>query len=142
MKSAACPLCETPGGVLVFESPKFRVIRADEPDYPAFYRLVWSEHVAEFSDLSDAEQVLCMRAVARVERTLRDILRPTKINLAALGNVVPHLHWHIIARFEGDAHFPAPVWAPKSREPDAACLGAVLEHRDLLERTLVQRLGG
>ena len=47
---------------------------------------------------------------------MRRVLRPAKINLASLGNVVPHLHWHVIARFADDACFPAPIWAPARRE--------------------------
>jgi diadenosine tetraphosphate (Ap4A) HIT family hydrolase len=54
--------------------------------------------------------------VGAVERVLREALAPTKINLASLGNVVPHLHWHVIARFEWDSRFPAPVWAAPVRE--------------------------
>ncbi len=61
-----------------------------------------------------------MQAVALVEQTLREQLQPTKINLAALGNMVPHLHWHVIARFDWDSHFPAPVWAAAQRERDTA----------------------
>ena len=56
-----------------------------------------------------------MNAVTVVEQTLRDTLQPTKINLAALGNAVAHLHWHVIARFEWDSHFPASVWAAPQR---------------------------
>ena len=51
-----------------------------------------------------------MGVVAQVEQALRQHLQRTKINLAALGNLVPHLHWHVIARFDWDSHFPAPVW--------------------------------
>ncbi|MCM2253467.1 MAG: HIT domain-containing protein, partial [Ramlibacter sp.] len=98
-QAADCPLCREPGGVLVFQGPKFRVIRAEEAGFPAFYRLVWSKHVAEFSELAAADRRLCMDAVAQVEQALRAHLRPAKVNLAALGNVVPHLHWHIVARF-------------------------------------------
>lgn len=119
---AGCPLCDAAGGHLVYEADKFRVIRADEEGFPAFWRVVWSDHVSEFSDLSAADRVLCMEAVARVERVVRDELGPDKVNLAALGNVVPHLHWHVIARFEGDSRFPAPVWAPAQRAGDAALL--------------------
>ena len=56
-----------------------------------------------------------MAVVAEVERVLRAQLLPTKINLAALGNMVPHLHWHVIARYDWDSHFPAPVWASPLR---------------------------
>ena len=119
MKQRGCPLCEGAGGALVFDSPPFRVIRALEPGYPAFYRLVWSRHVAEFSDLAPAERHLCMDAVTQVEALVRKHLGPAKVNLASLGNVVPHLHWHVIARFEWDSHFPDAVWATARRQAPA-----------------------
>jgi len=114
--SAGCVLCTTPGGALVWQGARLRVIRADEPGFPAFYRVVWTDHAAEFSDLSRDERVLCMEVVAAVEGVLRAQLQPTKINLAALGNMVPHLHWHVVARFDWDSHFPAPIWAAAQRE--------------------------
>ena len=107
-----CALCDADGGVRVWRGEKLRVIRAEEAGFPAFYRVVWNAHVAEFSDLSPAARGDCMEAVACVEQALREHLAPTKINIAALGNMVPHLHWHVIARFDWDSHFPAPVWAP------------------------------
>ena len=115
MKRSECPLCDAVGGMPIFQSAKFRVIRAAEAGFPAFYRLVWTDHVAEFSDLPVAERHLCMDAVTQVEQLLRKHLQPEKVNLASLGNAVPHLHWHIIARFNGDSHFPAPVWAAAQR---------------------------
>lgn len=112
-----CPLCDGDGGLLVARTPQCRVVRVlDEPSHPAFYRVIWNTHVAEFSDLSDTDRHACMEVVTQVERALRALLAPTKVNLASLGNVVPHLHWHVIARFEGDAHFPAPIWAAPRRE--------------------------
>ena len=79
---------------------------------------------------------------ALAERELREALGPRKINLAALGNLVPHLHWHLIARWDWDAHWPQPVWAPAQREPDARRLAALRESlpavdarlREVLER--------
>ena len=112
----SCELCREAGGVLVFQSAQWRVIRAEDAAFPAFYRVVWRAHVAEWSDLTLAEQASLMGAVGTVERVLRDALAPTKINLASLGNVVPHLHWHVIARFDWDSRFPAPVWAAAVRE--------------------------
>jgi hypothetical protein len=46
---------------------------------------------------------------------VREVMQPLKVNVASLGNVVPHLHWHIIPRFEWDSHFPAPFWAAAQR---------------------------
>lgn len=115
--STDCPLCRDSGGLLVLQTPKWRVIRStDDANFPAFYRLIWQDHVAEFSDLVPADRNFCMEAVVRIEQVLREALRPTKINLATLGNVVPHLHWHVIARFDWDSHFPNPVWGAARRE--------------------------
>ena len=115
-----CVLCKGDGGTLIWRGAHLRVIRADEAGFPAFYRVIWNAHVEEFSGLSPAQRAHCMEAVACVEQVLRAHLAPTKINLAALGNMVPHLHWHVIARFEGDSHFPAPVWAAALRDRDLA----------------------
>ena len=125
MKQPGCALCGTAGGALVFECAQFRVVRAAEAGFPAFYRLIWTSHVAEFSDLAPADRHLCMDAVAQVEQLLRKHLKPAKVNLASLGNVVPHLHWHIIARFEWDSHFPAPVWAAAQRQAPSGDLARV-----------------
>lgn len=114
-----CALCDDIGGVLIASAPSWRVIRAEDVAFPAYYRVVWTEHVGEFSALSSAQRNECMAVVCTVEQALISALQPAKINLAALGNVVPHLHWHVIARFEADSHFPQPVWAAPQREQPA-----------------------
>ncbi|MBN9367049.1 MAG: HIT family protein [Comamonadaceae bacterium] len=135
-----CALCETDGGTLVWRGDRLRLIRADEAGFPAFYRVVWNAHVAEFSDLSPAERAHCMEAVARVEQVLRAQLAPAKVNLAALGNMVPHLHWHVIARFAWDSHFPAPVWAAPQRARDAAQEAALAARLPALDAALADAL--
>ena len=125
MTNPACPLCDADGGLLVFRNETLRIIQASEVGFPAFYRVVWNRHVAEFSDLSAAERQVCMHAVVKVEQVLRSELQPAKINLAALGNMVPHLHWHVVARFDWDSHFPAPVWSAPQRPVDEAQVAAV-----------------
>jgi diadenosine tetraphosphate (Ap4A) HIT family hydrolase len=92
------------------------VILAGDADYPAFCRVIWNAHVREMTDLAPAGRARLMAVVFAAERALRDALHPAKVNLASLGNQVPHLHWHVIPRFEDDAHFPDPVWAPRRRE--------------------------
>ena len=125
MTALACPLCTGDGGKLVFRNDHLRVILADEPGFPAFYRVIWNAHVAELSDLTLAERNVCMNAVVAVEQALRTVLQPTKINLAALGNMVPHLHWHVVARFDWDSHFPAPLWATAQRPQDSVRIAEV-----------------
>jgi diadenosine tetraphosphate (Ap4A) HIT family hydrolase len=136
----SCPLCAEDGGTLVWRGERLRVIRAQEAGFPAFYRVVWNEHVAEFSDLSPAERAHCMDAVTAVEQALRQHVAPTKINLAALGNMVAHLHWHVIARFDWDSHFPASVWAAAQRPSPADREAAVLARLPALEAGLLAAL--
>ncbi len=141
MKRSTCPLCQTPAGTLIFEAPLWRVVRADEEaEFPAFYRVIWTRHVAEFSELSSAHQLQCMGAVAAVERALRRVVQPNKINIASLGNVVPHLHWHVMARFAWDSRFPSPVWAQAQRSRDAAQIQAIMAQRPALEQAMLQEL--
>ena len=106
-----CTLCQTTGGQLLWENDQIRVIDARDHQYPGFTRVIWKAHVAEMTDLSPADQLTLMQAVLQVEMIQRRILQPHKVNLAAFGNMVPHLHWHIIPRWRDDVHFPQPVWA-------------------------------
>ena len=120
----------------MFQGDKFRVIRADEAGFPAFYRVIWTDHVAEFSDLGPVDRSLCMAVVVRVEQVLREQLQPTKINLAALGNAVPHLHWHVIARFDWDSHFPAPVWCEPQRPLNSVALAGIQARLDGVDQVI------
>ena len=140
MAESACPLCEADGGLLVFRSESLRIIQAGEAGFPAFYRVVWSRHVAEFSDLPAAERETCMNAVVVVEQVLRRELQPAKINLAALGNLVPHLHWHIIARFDWDSHFPAPVWSAPQRPVDDEQVAVVALRCSEINRLIAENM--
>lgn len=115
-----CPLCEADGGELVWMGDRARVILVEHDRFPGFCRIVWNDHVAELSDLDDADQAWLMRLVARVERVVREVMAPDKVNLAAFGNMVPHLHWHIIPRYRWDTHFPEAIWAAPQRAADAA----------------------
>ncbi len=140
MKVQGCPLCEGAGGRVVFEGAKLRVIHAEEAGFPAFYRVVWRAHAVEFSDLEASDRVLCMEAVTVVEQCLREHLKPAKISLAGLGNMVPHLHWHVIARFADDSHFPGSVWAPVQREVNAAQQAQVAARLPAIEAAMIERL--
>lgn len=125
MSRSPCPLCHSDGGRVVWRDHALRIVRVagqEAEDFPGFYRVIWNAHVAEWTDLSDAEQGRCLRALNATERAVREHLRPTKVNLASLGNVVPHLHWHVIARFDWDSRFPAPIWAPAQRVAPSAQL--------------------
>jgi diadenosine tetraphosphate (Ap4A) HIT family hydrolase len=110
-------------------------VLVDDPDYPGFCRVVLERHVREMTDLAPAERMRLMNAVFATEAVLRDLLRPSKVNLASLGNAVPHVHWHVIPRHRDDRHFPKPIWAEPAREgsrrtgPDRGSLASALKQR-------------
>lgn len=112
----SCELCDTPGGPLLWQDARCRVIRVDEPGYPGFCRVIWNAHVKEMSDLDAADRAHCMAVVFGVEQALRALMHPDKINVASLGNMVAHVHWHVIPRFADDPHFPQPIWGARQRE--------------------------
>jgi diadenosine tetraphosphate (Ap4A) HIT family hydrolase len=138
---AHCELCENPGGVMVWADAAWRVIRVADADFPAFYRVIAQPHVAEFSDLDEAGRVRCMVLVTTVEQVLRERLRPTKLNLAALGNVVPHLHWHVVARHDWDSHFPQPIWGQRQRELPEPAVGRLACSLPVLDAAVAAALG-
>lgn len=115
-----CPLCAAEGEQVLWQDALCRAILVGDADYPGFCRVILNRHVKEMTDLEPAEQARLMTVVFAVEAALREILAPDKINLASLGNVVPHLHWHVIPRFRNDRHFPDPVWC-QARRPAALC---------------------
>ncbi len=111
-----CELCATQGGIVLWQDKRCRVVLVEEPGYPGFCRVIWNSHVREMTDLNDADRSHCMNVVFAVERALRNTLDPLKINLATLGNMVAHVHWHVIPRFADDPHFPQPVWGMRQRD--------------------------
>lgn len=113
-----CVFCAPDRNEPVYVSGKWRVLLVDEPDYPGFCRVVWNSHVAEMTDLSEADRAEVMNVVWLVEKCIRDVMQPDKVNLASLGNVVPHIHWHVIPRYVNDRSFPDSVWSVAKREPD------------------------
>ena len=132
VKLADCELCKSQGGTLVIANEWLRVMLVDEHNYPGYVRVVWNEHVREMTELDDTLRQRLMKTVFAVESAQREVLTPLKINLASLGNMTPHLHWHVIARFADDLHFPQPVWGAPQRTPDDQTLQA--------RRALVARL--
>jgi diadenosine tetraphosphate (Ap4A) HIT family hydrolase len=113
--SLHCELCNADGGLLLWRDPDWRLVRVEDAAFPGFYRLISNHHVAEFSELSVDARQRCMELLAWVDAWVILHLQPTKMNLASLGNVVPHLHWHVVARFDWDSHFPSPIWAAAQR---------------------------
>jgi diadenosine tetraphosphate (Ap4A) HIT family hydrolase len=139
LEMTACPLCATPAGTVLWQDDFCRIVLADEPDYPGFLRVILNAHVKEMTDLPVADQQALLRVVLAAEATLHEVMAPDKINLASLGNLVPHLHWHVIPRFADDPHFPNAVWGPKLRDtPHAAAPDLAAQLAAALNRQLAR----
>src|SRR3569832_2303809 len=110
-----CPHCAALNEDRLWEGEKFRIVLVHEAGFPGWCRVIWNTHVAELADLSVGDRRAFLDAVMTVETLLRNLLEPRKVNLASLGTGMPHLHFHIIPRFEDDPAFPATVWLSAKR---------------------------
>jgi diadenosine tetraphosphate (Ap4A) HIT family hydrolase len=115
-----CELCDHIAGepLLVDPdvTPAWRAILVDDPHIPGFCRVIAARHAREMTDLPVGEQRRLLDAVLALETAVREVIRPQKINLASLGNMTPHVHWHVIPRWEEDRWFPGAIWAAQKRE--------------------------
>jgi diadenosine tetraphosphate (Ap4A) HIT family hydrolase len=111
-----CELCNTPGGQLLWHDHLCRIVLVDDANYPGFCRVILQQHVKEMSDLPVVERTRLMEIVFATEQAVRDTMQPDKINLASFGNMIPHIHWHVIPRFVDDRHFPNSIWGEAQRE--------------------------
>ena len=123
-----CVLCKDElkpeEGQLIWRGDDCRVILVNDPDLPGFCRVIWNQHVAEMTDLGYGEREHLMTLVFAVEEAVRHVMHPDKVNVAALGNMVPHIHWHVIPRFKDDAFFPGSAWSNKNQETPKLILEA------------------
>ena len=119
-----CVLCKDElkpeEGQLIWRGDDCRVILVNDADLPGFCRVIWNRHVSEMTDLTYGEREHLMTLVFAVEAAIRRVMHPHKVNVAALGNMVPHIHWHVIPRFKDDAFFPGSSWSDKLRETPEA----------------------
>jgi len=115
-----CVLCKDElkpeEGQLIWRGDDCRIILVNDASLPGFCRVIWNRHVSEMTDLSHGEREHLMTLVFAVETAIRRVMQPDKVNIAVLGNMVPHIHWHVIPRFKDDAFFPGSAWSDKLRE--------------------------
>jgi diadenosine tetraphosphate (Ap4A) HIT family hydrolase len=137
----SCELCDTPGGEVLWRDEFCRIVYVEEADYPGFCRVILQRHVSEMTDLPGEDRARLMQRVFAVETALRELLRPDKINLASLGNAVPHLHWHVIPRYRDDRHFPFAIWAQAPRPSGGSTRARPGPDRRTLAEHLQRHLG-
>jgi len=109
----SCVFCEQSSRSsekVILSNDVCRVILVADKYYPGYIQIISNSHVKELTDLSSDNALIVFNTILHMEKTIRKIFNPDKVNIASLGNVVPHLHWHIIPRYFNDRHFPNPVW--------------------------------
>ncbi len=136
MEKIDCHFCTHDGGEILVANSVLRVIAPEEPEFPGLIRVVWHEHVVEMTDLEPSQRSALMQVVCQVEDLVRKIMNPHKINLASFGNFVPHLHWHIIPRWQDDAFFPESIWGKKLRDNSEDLLNGRHQQAELLHAAL------
>jgi diadenosine tetraphosphate (Ap4A) HIT family hydrolase len=141
-----CVLCtdsKSDEGQLIWHGDDCRIILVNDVDLPGFCRVIWNQHAVEMTDLNYGEREHLMSLVFVVEEGIRQVMKPAKVNLATLGNMVPHIHWHVIPRFTDDPFFPGSAWSARARETSESILAErsqlALELPELI-RGLISRL--
>ncbi|HEX2530475.1 MAG TPA: HIT family protein [Burkholderiaceae bacterium] len=137
---SACELCAQPGGDVLYRHAALRVVLVNDKNYPGFCRVIWNAHVQEMTDLGADDRVLLMETVWRVEAAIREVMQPDKINVASLGNMTPHLHWHVIPRYADDRHFPDAVWAAARRAAEPSDLELRMARLPELQQAIGRQL--
>lgn len=133
-----CALCLPTPHDLLWQDGFCRVVLLHDADYPAYCRVELLAHVKEMTDLPPADRARTMKVVFAVESAVREVIQPDKINLASLGNKTPHMHWHVLPRFESDKHFPNSHWGDSVRDSEVQPLSVAV--RDQLQKIVVERV--
>lgn len=111
-----CELCLTATLPILWQNNRFRVILVNNQNIRGYLRLELIEHVKEIHHLTPAIQSEMYKIMNIIENIVTDVYSPDKINLASLGNKIPHIHWHIIPRFTNDNFFPQSIWSKPVRQ--------------------------
>lgn len=133
---STCDLCNHDGGIVLWKNALCRVVLLENTPFKGFCRVVLNAHIKEMTDLDMTTQQTLMQIVFIVEKNLRDLLNPEKINLASLGNKTPHIHWHITPRFREDMTFPDSIWSQALRSQSRQTLSEN-EQSQLTKRLMV-----
>ena len=115
LNSDNCALCSSHKYPIIWANDLFRIVLINDQNYRGYCRVDLINHVKEMADLDEETRNEFMGVIFQTEKIIKEYLQPDKINLASLGNITPHLHWHIIPRYFSDNHFPDSIWSKKKR---------------------------
>ena len=115
LNSDNCVLCSSQKYPIIWVNDLLRIVLINDQNYRGYCRVDLINHVKEMADLDEETRNEFMGVIFQTEKIIKEYLQPDKINLASLGNITPHLHWHIIPRYFSDNHFPDSIWSKKKR---------------------------
>ncbi len=98
----------------IYENPLV-FIEIEQSEIP-WLKIFTTKPYKEFSDCPQDVKIEIWRLLDLIEKEMISFYNPTKINIASFGNYLPHVHFHIMARFENDSFFPEPMWGVRQRE--------------------------
>ena len=116
LNSDNCALCSSQKYPIIWANDLLRIVLINDQNYRGYCRVDLINHIKEMSDLDEVIRNKFMGVIFQMEKIVKEYLQPDKINLASLGNITPHLHWHIIPRYLSDNHFPDSIWSEKKRD--------------------------
>ncbi len=99
---------------MIYQNTLIRV-EVESSEIP-WVKIFTQRAVKEFSQCTADEKQEIFRAIDVVEKSMLEYFNADKINIASFGNMLPHVHWHVMARFEQDSYFPEPMWGTKQRQ--------------------------
>ncbi len=99
---------------VIYENENIK-IEIEESEIP-WLKIFTQKEYKEMSEVPSEVKFEIYDLLDIIEKEMIDYYNPKKINIASFGNYMPHVHWHIMARFEGDSYFPEPMWGTKQRE--------------------------
>ena len=114
MNNTDCPMCrrwEEEKDLRIAELEHSYLILNRDQFFPGYTLLFTKNHVTELFHLDRDVRIGLMEEVSWVAQALFDVFTPAKINYELLGNMVPHIHWHIVPRFASESLWPRPIWA-------------------------------
>src|SRR6185369_6153714 len=124
-----CSRWDAESDLRIVELEHSYVILNRDQFFPGYTLLFTKQHVTELFHLEREMRTELMEEVSRVAAALYEVFRPTKINYELLGNMVPHMHWHLVPRFATEPLWPRPIWA----EPHTETLLKPEEYRQRIE---------
>jgi diadenosine tetraphosphate (Ap4A) HIT family hydrolase len=99
---------------MIYENSLIKV-EIERSEIP-WLKVFTQKEIKEFSQCDNKTKLEILRALDIIEKEMLSYFNPEKINIASFGNYLPHVHFHIMARFKGDSYFPEPMWGKIQRE--------------------------